>query len=81
MTKQELQSAFTIANDSSVDLSEVDNSNHDGFGLREFKPVHTTLRAVAKTIRWQAQQLNGDWDAKALDEVASYGRRVFQIFG
>jgi len=50
-----------------------------GFGLPHFKPVHTTIEAVAKVIRWQARQFNGQWDHPALDEVARIGRKKFLI--
>lgn len=81
MTTKEFQAAFAIANTPAIDLTDVDNSNHFGFGLRSFVPVHTTLRAVAKTIRWQAQQFDGEWEAKALDEVAKMGKKNFLILG
>ena len=81
MTTKEFQVSFAIANDSAIDLTDVDNTNHFGFGLRDFAPVHTTLRAVAKTIRWQALQLNGEWEAAALDEVAKLGKKKFIILG
>jgi len=81
MTKNQFQTAFAIAKDFNIDLSEVDDSTHFGFGLREFVPVHTTLEAVAKTIRWQALQFNGQWNAEALDEVAQCGRKNFIVLG
>ena len=81
MTLQEFQSAFAIAKDFNRDLSNVDDSILYGYGLSGFKPVYTTLEAVAKTIRWQALQMNGEWDAEALNEVASAGRRNFIILG
>lgn len=81
MTHKQFQASFAIASNSAIDLTEVDNTNHFGFGLRDFVPVHTTLRAVAKTIRWQAQQFNGEWEAAALDEVAKMGKKNFLILG
>lgn len=81
MTLQQFQSAFAIAKDFDRDLSNVDDSIHYGFGLNSFKPVHTTLEAVAKTIRLQALQFNGEWDAEALNEVAELGRRNFMVLG
>lgn len=79
MTLKQFRAAFAIAKDFSVDLSDVDNSNHFGFGLSTFKPVYTTLNAVAKTIRWQALCFNGQWDATLLDEVSRFGRKNFLI--
>lgn len=78
MTLAQFQKAFAIAN-SNVDLSNVDDSILFGYGLPTFKPVHTTLEAVAKTIRWQALQFNGQWNAEALNEVAEHGRKNFLI--
>jgi len=81
MTLAQFQSAFAIAKDFDRDLSNVDNSTLYGYGLADFKPVHTTLEAVAKTIRWQALQFNGEWNAEALNEVAELGRRNFLVLG
>lgn len=78
MTLAQFQKAFAIAN-SNVDLSNVDDSILFGYGLPTFKPVHTTLEAVAKTIRWQALQFNGQWNAEALNEVAELGRKNFLV--
>jgi hypothetical protein len=79
MTLVQFQKAFAIANDVSIDLSNVDDSSLFGCGLPRFKPVHTTLEAVAKMIRWQAMQFNGQWNAEALNEVAEVGRKNFLI--
>jgi hypothetical protein len=79
MTLVQFQKAFAIANDVSIDLSNVDDSILFGCGLPRFKPVHTTLEAVAKMIRWQAMQFNGQWNAEALNEVAEVGRKNFLI--
>lgn len=81
MTFQEFQSAFSIAKNFNLDLINVDDSILYGYGLPEFKPVHTTLEAVAKTIRWQALQFNGQWDAHELNEVARLGRKNFLVLG
>lgn len=81
MTLNQFQQAFAIAKDFNRDLSNVDDSTLYGYGLASFKPVHTTLEAVAKTIRWQALMMNGQWDAEALNEVAENGRKNFLILG
>jgi len=81
MTLSQFQAAFAIAKDFSRDLSKVDDGILFGFGLSSFKPVHTTLEAVAKLIRWQAYQFNGEWDSEALNEVATLGRKNFLILG
>jgi len=80
MTLTQFQEAFTIAK-STKSLTDVDDSNLYGFGLDDFKPVHTTIDAVAKTIRWQALQFDGNWNAELLDEVAKCGRRNFIVLG
>ena len=79
MTLAQFQKAFAIANDASIDLSNVDDSILFGCGLAVFEPVYTTLEAVAKLIRWQAMQFNGEWDAEALNEVATIGRKKFMV--
>jgi len=81
MTLVQFQSAFAIAKDFNRDLSKVDDNILFGFGLTSFVPVYTTLEAVAKTIRWQALQMNGQWDSEALNEVAMLGRKNFLILG
>jgi len=81
MTKHEFTAAFKIANDFSIDLSNVDDSHLYGYGLPDFKPVHVTLEQVAKEIRWAALQFNGEWNGEALDEVAKLGRRNFIVLG
>lgn len=80
MTKNEFAQAVKMA-ESNVDLSDADWSNLDGFGLRTFGPVATTIKAVARLIRWQARLFNGQWDAQALDDVRQCSRRRFEIIG
>jgi len=79
MTLAQFRKAFAIADDNSIDLSNVDDSTLFGFGLASFKPVPTTLSAVAKVIRHQALQFNGQWDAEALVELTPLARRKFII--
>lgn len=81
MTFKQFQIAYSIAKDFDRNLSDVDDSNLYGFGLREFRPTHTTLEAVAKIIRWQALQFNGEWDIDALNEVIQHGRKKFLVLG
>ena len=80
MTKAEFNRAFAIAQ-SDADLSNVDDEHLFGFGLPDFKKVVTTLRAVAKTIRWQAGQFNGEWNNEALQEIREFGRKRFEVIG
>lgn len=78
MTKAQFSAAFDIAK-SNQDLTQIDDSIVFGCGLSDFKPVYITLEIVAKFIRWQAQFLNGGWDANALNECATIARRKFLI--
>jgi hypothetical protein len=81
MTKNEAKKAFEIANDFTIDLTKEDDSNHFGFGLPDFKPVYTTVKAVARTMRWQGCLFNGTWDMNAINEVIHFGRKNFMIIG
>lgn len=78
MNAAQFKQAFSLA-DSDVDLTGVDDSHLFGYGLRDFKPVFTTIEAVAKIIRWQAHYLNGKWDQNELNEIARLGRKRFLI--
>lgn len=51
----------------------------DGFGLRDYRTVFVSLGQVARLIRWQCSQLNGDIDNGALAEILACGRKKFQI--
>ncbi len=79
MTRKEAQAAYALANDPQQTFTAVDTGIFDGFGLPEFKPVHVTLRQVAALMRWQALQMNGEWDHTALTEVIELGRARFLI--
>lgn len=78
MTKSEFAAAVTIAK-SDKDLSATDDSVLFGCGLPGFQPVHVTLDMVAKFVRWQALQMNGAFDAAALNECAHIARRRFVV--
>lgn len=80
MTKDEFKAAFKIA-DSQEDLTNVDDSNLFGCGLPEYERTVTTLKAVAKLIRWQALRFNGAWNAEALGEVQKIAKTKFDIVG
>jgi hypothetical protein len=81
MTLEQFQAAFSIAKDLDRDLTGVDDSTLYGYGLPGFKPVYTTLEAVAKIMRWQALQFNGQWNALELNDVGNIGREKFLILG
>lgn len=79
MTLAQFQVAIKAAQNPTLDLTATDDSMLFGYGLPEFKPVHTTIAAVAKVIRWQARQFNGQWDMVELDALAKLARRKFII--
>jgi len=72
MLKDQFDRAFAIAR-SKADLSQVDDSILFGYGLPDFAPVTVPIETVAKTIRWQALQFNGQWDTEELEAC----RRAF----
>lgn len=79
MTLKQQQAAFQIANNFDIDLTDVNDDILFGCGLSDFKPVYVTLKQVAKLMRWQALQLNGEWDSRELNEVNLIGKRKFLI--
>ncbi len=81
MNKAEMTQALAIAKDSTIDLLNEDISLFDGYGMEDFTPVHVTLRQVARVIRWQAQYMNGTWNAAEINMIAHYGRKRFMIIG
>ena len=78
MNAAQFKKAFSLA-DSDRCLDNVDDTHLFGYGLPDFKPVFTTIEAVAKVIRWQARYLNGKWDQNELNEIARLGRKRFLI--
>ena len=78
MNKSEFQAAFEIAK-SNAELGQDPIYAFDGFGFDSFQPVVCTLRQVARLMRWQALQLNGQWDMAALSEIREAGRKKFEI--
>ena len=81
MTAKEFNAAFKIADNDSIDLSDVDNSVIVGYGLSDFKPVYVTLKMVAKEIRYHAMMMNGKWDSEAIQDVRYHARKAFIIVG
>lgn len=79
MNAAEFKQAVLIARATNIDLSMVSDDHHFGYGLSSFKPVYTTIAAVAKTIRWQAGRFDGTMDQEAINEVGSEGRYKFMI--
>jgi len=80
MTAAEFKQAVTLSRDNANPKVNVADMNcFDGFGLPDFETVYVTVFQVARLIRWQAVQLNGEFDQVALDEVKRCGRNRFQI--
>ena len=80
MNKVELAKALELSKTRKVS-DPTDISIFAGFALRDFRPIHTTIDAVAALINWQCLQFNGQYDLIALDEIASHGRKKFIIIG
>jgi hypothetical protein len=79
MTKQELQAAVTLAQ--SKETIEDDDSCLYGLYLPDFKQVSTTIRAVARFIRWHCIYLNGSVATEELNEFAGFARKRILIIG
>ncbi len=80
MTKAEFTKAYDLAL-SGEDLNGEDLEQFDGFGLNDFKQVVTTVKAVARLIRWQTFFLNGEIDYIELNEIYRHGKRKFLVIG
>jgi len=78
MNKAEFQRAWEVAN-SDKDLSDVDDTILDGFGLRDFEPVTVTIEVVAKMLRWQCFYIFGVVDQEALTECRNHFRRKVTV--
>jgi len=82
MNKKEFSKALALAqSDETFEEQEYDEALNlfSGCALRDFVPVHTTIRPVAVLIRYQCQYLNGGWDLEAIDDMAHIARRNFMI--
>lgn len=82
MTKSESAKALEMARDKDQNLDDVDDSILDGLYLPTFAaPVHTTLKVIAKSMRWHVICLNGSVDQHELDNFVSAARRKVVIVG
>jgi len=79
MTLKQQRLAFQIADNLDIDLTDVDIDIFWGCGLSDFKPVYVSLKQVAKHMRWQALQMNGEWDSHELNETNLIGKHKFLI--
>lgn len=83
MTKHELSQAYKLARSSAIlpgYLSEDLEAFH-GYGLPGFQPIHCSIEHVAALIRGQCFCLDGSMDSVEFAELATLGRRLFQIVG
>jgi len=80
MNKKEIVQALAIAK-SNEDLSAVDDNVMIGYGLKDFKPIHLTLRQVAKVIRWDCIRFNGELDSEEFDDFCRIAKTKFVIVG
>ena len=80
MRKADLEQALVIAR-SKARLDMAETVIFDGFGLPDFRPVTCTVEALAALVRWQCIRFDGSVDAEALDEIATCGRKRFQVLG
>jgi len=79
MNKPELKLALELAK-SNQPLPTIP-SCLNGYGLPGFTPVYVTIQAIAALIQWQCVCLDGSLDSEALNELATLGRKRFQIIG
>lgn len=78
MTTKQFNQALSLAT-SKENLRDASIGVFDGFGLPDFQVVYVTLRQVARLIRWQALQFNGELDQAALREVKFFSKKRFSI--
>ena len=81
MTKQEFAKAVELAKSDKKLCDEEALDVFLGCGYKDFVPVYVTLELVGKFIRWQAQYMNGEWDANELNQLARVARQKFLIIG
>lgn len=80
-TKQFAEAVKYSENTNIEELYQEDDSILNGCALNDFRPVHTTIPAVAKFVRYHAMQFNGKWDAQELDNMARIAKKKFLIIG
>jgi len=67
MTKKEITRVFNKAEEGFIE-EYLDNTECDGIGFwKEKRPV--TLKGAVAFVRWQALQLNGEWNSEMLQEA------------
>jgi hypothetical protein len=78
MTKDQFTKALAVAR-SAEDLDGINDEHLHGCGLPEFERATTTVRAVAKLLRWQVIQFNGELDERELGNMREIARRKFDV--
>lgn len=82
MNKKEFSEILEIVQDSRIDLTDVDEMILHGCALPDFQyPVYVTRKQVAKLIRWDCIQFNGQFDSEELNNIGIIGKRKFIIVG
>jgi hypothetical protein len=79
MTKNELAQAVELAR-SKEELHDDDSCLY-GLYLRGFVPVSTTIRAVARFVRWHCFNIDGTVATDELAEFAGFARKRILIVG
>jgi len=81
MNAKQIKEATKLAQNKDIDLSSEDDSILLGCGLPEFKPVYTTVRIVAKFMKYQCAMFNGNWDWTEYNEnlIPVLRRKVFVV--
>jgi len=79
VTKEKRQKIMALANDNSIDWLAVDYSILIGCGLPDFGKKYCTIKQVAALLRWQALQLNGEWDSEELDSIFKIAQKKFLV--
>jgi len=47
--------------------------------LFDFDKKYCTIKQVAALLRWQALQLNGEWDSEELDSIFKIAQKKFLV--
>ena len=82
MNKKEFTEILEIAQDSRIDLTDVDETILHGCALPDFQyPVFTTRKQVAKLVRWDCMLFNGEIGSEELNQIGIIGKRKFIIVG
>lgn len=75
MNAKQFELAYQIAASDKEILA--DDSHLFGCGLPDFKPVEVTINEVAKFIRYQCKQFNGEMDKEMVGECRYIARYKF----